>query len=159
MDALGKSPIPVPLLITGKLCMLFCWLFFIVKNQGIEMLYDSTAAQIIAGIFAAAGILSVVFGFICLGNSVSVGLPREKTEFRSHGIFCLTRNPLYLGGFLICAASCLYAMHPVNFALFAVAFVIHHSIVLREEKFLESAFGKQWTDYKQRVPRYLRLKF
>jgi protein-S-isoprenylcysteine O-methyltransferase Ste14 len=159
MDALGKCPIPLPLLITGKFCMVCSWLFFIVKNQGIEMLYDSTASQIISGILAAAGILFIVLGFICLGNSVSVGLPREKTEFRSHGIFCLTRNPLYLGGFLICAASCLYSIHPLNFILFAIAFAIHHSIILKEEKFLESAFGRRWIDYKQRVPRYLRLKF
>ena len=82
MDALGKSPIPVPLLITGKLCMLFCWLFFIVKNQGIEMLYDSTAAQIISGILAAAGVLFIVSGFICLGNSVSVGLPEGKNRIQ-----------------------------------------------------------------------------
>ena len=159
MDALGKSPIPVPLLITGKLAMLCCWLFFIVKIQGIEMLYDSTSTQIIAGVIILSGVLFIVLGFICLGNSVSVGLPREKTEFRTHGIFCITRNPLYLGGFLICAASCLYSVHPLNFILFAIAYAIHHSIILKEEKFLEKTFGNQWLEYKKQVPRYLRLKF
>ncbi len=159
MDALGKSPIPVPLLITGKVSMLCCWLFFIAKNQGMGILYSSNALQLIAAVLAAAGVIFIVSGFICLGNSISVGLPREKTEFRCNGIFRITRNPLYFGAFLICAASCLYAVHPVNFILFAIAFAIHHSIILKEEKFLESVFGKQWMDYKQRVPRYLRLKF
>jgi len=32
MEPIGKSPIPVPLLISGKIAMLFCWLFFLVKS-------------------------------------------------------------------------------------------------------------------------------
>ena len=159
MDALGKSPVPLPLLITGKFCLLCCWFFFAVKNQGIKMLFNSTAAQMISGILAAAGVIFIVSGFICLGNSISVGLPREKTEFRCNGIFRITRNPLYFGAFLICAASCLYSIHPFNFILFAAAFAIHHKIILKEEKFLESAFGEKWIQYRLKVPRYFRFKF
>jgi hypothetical protein len=32
MEPLGKSPIAIPLLITGKAAMLFCWLFFLAKT-------------------------------------------------------------------------------------------------------------------------------
>jgi hypothetical protein len=32
MEPIGKSPIPIPLLITGKIAILFCWLFFLAKT-------------------------------------------------------------------------------------------------------------------------------
>jgi len=155
MDALGKSPIPVPMLILGKFCLLLCWLFFLVKNNGTEMIFDSPTTQAIALLLSAIGFGIVVFGFIYLGKSVSVGLPKVRTELKTSGIYHITRNPLYLGAFLICIGSCLYSIHVVNF-LFCIAGIgIHHWIITKEEKFLEERFGEQWIEYKKKTPRYL----
>jgi protein-S-isoprenylcysteine O-methyltransferase Ste14 len=156
MDPIGKSPIPVPVLILGKAAMGFCLLFFAVKTQIADaLLYDSVFTQILGVLLAAGGLLLVILGFVFLGRSVSVGLPGEETELKTQGIFRITRNPLYLGGFLACAGSCLYSLHIVNILLCALTVWIHHSIVLKEEKFLEERFGQRWLDYKRRVPRYL----
>ena len=155
MEPFGKSPIPVPMLILGKLCLLFCWLFFLVKNSGTEMIFDNSITQAIALLFALVGFGIVVVGFIYLGKSVSVGFPQEKTELKTSGIYRITRNPLYLGAFLICTGSCLYTMHVVNFLLCLAGIGIHHWIVTKEENFLEERFGTEWLEYKKRVPRYL----
>lgn len=155
MDPLGKSPIPVPVLITGKLCLLLCWLFFFAKHIGIEMLYASIALEIIGHLFAAVGIIIVVLGFVYLGKSVSVGLPREKTELKTDGVFRYTRNPLYTGAFFMCIGSCLFSVHIINFILCAAGIGIHHWIVTKEEIFLEERFGEQWSLYAKNVPRYL----
>jgi protein-S-isoprenylcysteine O-methyltransferase Ste14 len=156
MDPIGKSPIPVPMLILGKAAMAVCLLFFALKTQiAGSLLYDSALTRTLGVLLAAGGLLLVVLGFVFLGRSVSVGLPGEETELKTQGIFKFTRNPLYLGGFLACVGSCLYSFHIVNILLCALAVGIHHSIILKEEEFLEERFGQRWLDYSRRVPRYL----
>jgi protein-S-isoprenylcysteine O-methyltransferase Ste14 len=90
-----------------------------------------------------------------LGRSVAVGLPERKTELKTHGMYRITRNPVYVGAFMMCAGSCLFSIHPLNFLLFAVAGAIHHTIIRKEEEFLIATFGKEWIEYSRRVPRYL----
>lgn len=155
MDPIGKAPIPWPIVIVGKLALLCCILFFMAKSFGITMLYDSAVTQLIGYLLAVAGFAIVTLGFVYLGKSVSVGLSREETELKTLGVYRITRNPLYFGGFLICSGSCFYSIHPANFFLFALTVVIHHSIILKEEQFLEHRFGQQWLEYKKRTPRYV----
>jgi protein-S-isoprenylcysteine O-methyltransferase Ste14 len=156
MEPIGKSPISVPLLIMGKVAMLFCWLFFLAKTCNmLTMHYDSTTTQWIGIALYALGLIIVILGFIGLGSSVSVGIPEENTVLKTGGIYQLSRNPMYLGGFIMCAGSCVYSIHIVNIILFAITFAIHHTIVLKEEQFLEKRFGNNWLDYKMQVHRYL----
>jgi protein-S-isoprenylcysteine O-methyltransferase Ste14 len=156
MDPIGKSPVPVPVLVLGKLAVAACWLFFLVKALGIDtMLYDSALTRSVGFVLVVAGFPLLVLGFIDLGRSVSVGLPEEETELKTRGVYRITRNPMYLGGFLVCIGSCLIFIHLVNFLLCVIAVGIHHIIVTREERFLEERFGERWLEYKQRVPRYL----
>ena len=158
MDPIGKSPIAPLVLIIGKMSMAGCLAFFLLRPHDTDMLlYDSALTRSSGALLAAAGLLFVIFGFISLGRSVSVGLPREETELRTGGVFRLTRNPLYLGGFLASAGSCLYSIHMVNICLCLLTIGIHHRIILKEEDFLEQRFGQQWLDYKRSVPRYLGL--
>jgi len=155
MDAIGKSPVSTPIFVLGKLAMSASWLFFLVRTLGIDtMMYDSTVTRSLGVVLAVAGSLLLILGFIYLGRSVSVGLPEERTELKTHGVYRISRNPMYFGGFLICAGSCFLFIHPVNFLLCAIYVVIHHVIVIREEQFLEKRFGERWLEYKQRVPRY-----
>ena len=155
MEPIGKSPIPVPLLITGKIAMLFCWLFFLAKTTNIlTMHYDSLTTQWIGNVLYAVGLIIVILGFFGLGSSVCVGLPEEATKFKTGGIYCFSRNPMYLGGFVMCLGSCVYSIHIINFILFAITVGVHHSIVLKEELFLEERFGNNWVEYKKKVRRY-----
>ncbi len=155
MDPIGRSPIPWPFLIIGKLSVLFCWLFFAGGLVNIQMLYDAVWSRTIGCVFALAGFIVLTLGFVSLGKSVSVGLPHEETELKTQGIYTVTRNPLYVGGFLVCIGSCLYSIHPLNIALCTLAVIIHHRIVLKEEEFLEERFGERWSAYMQKAPRYV----
>jgi hypothetical protein len=61
MDPIGKSPIPVPALILGKVAMVSCWLFFILKMLGIDaMLYDSAITHVLWRFPHVCRILSVL---------------------------------------------------------------------------------------------------
>ena len=156
MEPIGKSPIPVPLLISGKIAMLFCWLFFLAKTSNtLTMHYDSLTTQWIGIALFAAGLVIAILGFFGLGSSVSVGLPEEQTKLKTGGIYQFSRNPMYLGGFVMCAGSCVYSIHIINIILFSITFTVHHSIVLKEEQFLEKRFGSNWFEYKKKVHRYI----
>jgi protein-S-isoprenylcysteine O-methyltransferase Ste14 len=154
-DPLGKSPIPLPALLLSKFIMLCSWLFFIVrmKRPGL-MLYTSDFTDTLGVMLFVAGLICLLVSLFQLGHAASVGLPRIKTELRTSGFYTWTRNPVYLGAFSMCAGSCLYAMHFLNFLLFAVTFAFHHRIVLKEEAFLAKTFGHAWEEYRARVPRY-----
>lgn len=156
MDPIGKSPVPTPVLIFGKLAFLGSLMFFLVKGKVADtLLFDSVFTETVDILLAIAGLLLLVLGFVYLGRSLSLGLPEESTELKTRGVFRITRNPLYLGVFLACVGSCLYSIHIVNILFCATAVVIHHRIILKEEEFLEKRFGQQWSDYKNIVPRYL----
>ncbi len=155
MDPIGNPPLPWPVVIVGKLAMLGCTLFYAAEATDIAMLYDSMWTDVIGSLLAAAGLSLVVLGFVSLGKSVSVGLSRESTQLKTSGIYAITRNPLYCGGFLICAGSNLHCIHPANLFLFVLTIITHHNIILKEETFLEKRFGERWLDYKRRTPRYL----
>ncbi len=156
MGSLGKSPIPAPVLILGKLTMLGSWLFMFFKsffNDG--FVYDSPTTRVIGIVMFVGGILFVIIGIVTLGRSVSVGLPEEKTTLKMTGVYRVSRNPIYVGGFLMCAGSCVFALHPANLILFAITIFIHHLIVMKEEEFLEKTFEESWKAYRMRTPRYL----
>lgn len=156
MDILGKSPVPLPFLILGKLAFAGCWLFFIVKFLTVDtMLYDSAATRATGIALFAVGSALALLALVHLGRSAAVGFPDRMTELKTHGVYRISRNPVYLGGFLTCAGSCLFSIHPLNVLLCAIAIAIHHWIVKKEEQFLEERFGKQWREYCGRVPRYI----
>jgi protein-S-isoprenylcysteine O-methyltransferase Ste14 len=155
-DPIGQSPVPIPVLLLGKAAMFCCWAFAIVKILKPEsMLYDGIITQSAGIVLFVAGLFMAGASIVHLGKSISVGIPRTKTELKTNGFYRFTRNPIYLGAFFMCAGSCLFAIHPVNFLLFAIAISIHHEIVKKEEQFLERTFGEQWTDYSRRVRRYI----
>ena len=156
MEYFGRSPVPLPVLILGKAAFLGCGLFFIVKLLRPEaMLLDSAFTTAAGGALCAAGLAVLAAGIVHLGRSIAVGLPERGTELRTDGIYRFTRNPIYLGGFIACAGSCLVAIHPLNILLFCIAVAVHLGIVRREEEFLERRFGERWLEYKRRVPRFI----
>jgi len=156
MDYIGNSPISTPILILGKIAFLACSLFFLVKSFAPDsMLFNSIFTQILGVILYAAGLLVLIVSILQLGQSAAVGIPERTTELKTHGMYRLSRNPIYFGAFVMCAGSCLFSIHPINLLLFAVAIAVHVRIIAKEEEFLEKRFGQQWLDYKRRVPRYI----
>ena len=144
------------MLILGKAAMASSLCFFFLKDRlSATLLFDSVLTTRIGAVLGAAGLLLVLPGFVSLGRSVSVGLPEEDTQLKTGGIYRFTRNPLYLGGFIACVGSCVFAPHIVNMLLTVTAIGIHHWIITKEEVFLEKRFGQQWLNYKHRVPRYV----
>jgi protein-S-isoprenylcysteine O-methyltransferase Ste14 len=72
------------------------------------------------------------------------------------GIHGWTRNPIYLGMFLIYGGIGIAAQNSWILVLtLPLAILIRYGVVAREEVYLERRFGNAYLDYKQRVRRWL----
>jgi protein-S-isoprenylcysteine O-methyltransferase Ste14 len=72
------------------------------------------------------------------------------------GIHGWTRNPIYLGLFLVYGGIGIAARSPWTLILtLPLAFTIRYGVVGREEAYLERRFGDAYRDYKARVRRWL----
>jgi protein-S-isoprenylcysteine O-methyltransferase Ste14 len=83
-----------------------------------------------------------------------MGLPQDETALVSSGMYGFSRNPIYLGIFLIMGASLVYAFSWVNLVAVILGVALHHRIVLAEEKFLYRQFSG-YEAYCRRVRRWL----
>jgi len=102
----------------------------------------------------AGGTLFLTLGFRELGRNLRMGLPDEDTSLVTGGVYHLSRNPLYLGLFLLLGASLIYAPTWLNLGAALVSVGLHHRIVLAEERYLAQRF-KAYASYRARVRRYL----
>ena len=74
----------------------------------------------------------------------------------STGIHGWTRNPIYLGMFLVYAGIGIAARSPwILLLALPLAITIRYGVVAREEAYLERRFGDAYRDYKARVRRWL----
>jgi protein-S-isoprenylcysteine O-methyltransferase Ste14 len=72
------------------------------------------------------------------------------------GIHARTRNPIYVGMFVIYAGIALLVRSPWALVLIApLALVVRYGVVAREEAYLEQRFGDAYREYKARVRRWL----
>ena len=88
------------------------------------------------------------------GTNVNPALPTTATV--ASGPFRFSRNPLYL------ALTLLYLGLTLAFntwwgivVLVPVLIIMHHGVVLREERYLEQKFGETYRQYRSKVRRYL----
>jgi len=143
--------------LSGKIGLFTSWTLCLVKAIVPRMgWYQTPFLMAVAGtIVLCLGTFVLVVAFFGLKNSLRVGLPKEETSLITSGIYAWSRNPIYLGVFMICIASMLYFPDPVNIVLAVYGIVIHYRITLGEERFLEQRFGEEWDAYRQKVRRYM----
>lgn len=110
------------------------------------------------------GTLLFILGF-SLDISTLLFFVRRKANFLPHkaatqlitsGPFRLSRNPIYLGNTLaLLGAGIAFNSLWLVLAAFAAAVLVHFLAILREERHLAAKFGKAWSDYAARTPRWL----
>ena len=76
----------------------------------------------------------------------------------THGPYGLTRNPLYVGNFLLSSGLVLmaWAWMPWMLLLFWGMFFLQYSMIISlEEEYLATEFGQQYEEYCKNVPRII----
>jgi protein-S-isoprenylcysteine O-methyltransferase Ste14 len=151
-NPLGTPPVGKPALLLAKLGAALSFLLLILKAvSGSSQL--TMSASVIFVCLWAAGSLIFTMGMLRLGQSLRMGLPQEETALIRSGIYNFSRNPIYLGMYLLMGASLAYAFSWLNLAAVTTSVVLHHRIVLAEERFLLSQF-EEYEGYRSTVGRY-----
>ena len=154
---LGEFPIHPLAFIVGKLSMGISWGFLFVQaaEMQLSLFTIPEALEYVSAVLLLLGIPFVISAFLRLGSDSRFGVSDESGGLRTTGIFGISRNPMYLGFYLVTLASLMSVPHPVNIGCGLVGMYAHHRIVLAEERFLLKEHGTPYEAYRRRVRRYL----
>ena len=115
----------------------------------IRWLMASSLILIGLALFAAA-----VRNFLRAGTPLPTNQPTRALV--TTGIHGWTRNPIYLGMFLVYGGVGIAARSPwILILTLPLAIAIRYGVVAREEAYLEQRFGDAYREYKARVRRWV----
>ena len=111
--------------------------------------------------------LGVTLCVLAIVALIAIGLMfhRHKTSIKpweptnkvmSHGPYAYSRNPIYVG-FCFIAIGIGLAQNSLwlTLSFLPAAFIVFHTAIVREEKYLEKKFGEEYRRYKEKVRRWL----
>ncbi|MCB9933150.1 MAG: isoprenylcysteine carboxylmethyltransferase family protein [Planctomycetes bacterium] len=136
------------------------------RLQGFWPVYAAFIALALRPPLAEEHVALVVMRFLGLGFALlgvamriwSMGYLMKKTELATAGPYGRTRNPLYVGTWLIGCGLALLAAWPFNLILLAVYnalfFVVYRLQIGIEEEMLSSIYGEPYRVYCANVPRF-----
>ena len=102
------------------------------------------------------GDLIFLISVLCMKDSWRAGIPdNDRTELVTDGIYAFSRNPAFLGFDLQYIGVLLMFCNLLTAAFTAFAVAMLHLQILQEERYLTSAFGAEYLDYRRQVIRYL----
>lgn len=153
---LGKPPVEIVLFVTGKLSMYAVWLVFLFRLfQFIIGVFEVPPVRLFtATVLFLFGVLIIALSVVDMGASLRLGLPKKETALVTDGLYRYSRNPMYVGFYLLAIAAVIFTfdLRVLIFSLYAL--FVHHTIVISEERFLRDRFGKKYLSYAKRVRRY-----
>jgi protein-S-isoprenylcysteine O-methyltransferase Ste14 len=159
---IGRPPIPVVFFLLAKLLVLTNLSFLLMRGLNISLdrlFIPLPVIDIVALVLLFTGTMVLLQSSIQLNKDLIFGLPgTEEHKLLTNGLFSISRHPFYAGFILILFSSCLLYPNYVNILAFLGAWLIHHFIMIEEEKFLATIYGEEYSRYKKRVNRYFTFK-
>jgi len=161
--AMGKPTILPVFFYTGKFLLFFVWALFAMitlfpefRNDVPLLIQDQTpeVQKLLAAVFLIPANLILVPAYLSMGIVTHIGLPSGKHELRTGGIYSISRNPMYASFIFLNTATFLYLPSILLLVVMIYGMVVHHFVILGEEKYLESEFGEEYRKYKAKVSRY-----
>lgn len=156
----GKGNKEKKVIVTEKVMSFSNLLVILVMLLNIIFLNPNNNTIIIV-VSALCDLLSILFfllATIAMKDSWRVGIPLEKTNIITNGIYKWSRNPAFVGfDLLYISNTLLYFNIPLLLSsIFAI--VMLHVQILQEEKFMLKTFGDEYKNYKKQTLRYFGRK-
>jgi len=132
------------------------WLALELSRLGLLRFSVATPVVIVlASLIAAVGMVLRVWGTAYLGYGTVHHTQMQAGAVMAAGPYRYVRNPLYIGGWFMMAATSL--LMPPSGALFTVVLVtvFYMRLILGEEAFLAAKLGEPYRAYLGAVPRLL----
>lgn len=162
-NAMGKPTIYPLFFFTGKFFLFTVWAVFAFMALFPTywhliplMIQDEIpdVQKLLAAVFLIPANLIIVPAYLSMGIITHIGLPEGKHELRTTGIYRYSRNPMYASFIFLNTATFLYLPSILLLVIMIYGMVVHHFIILEEEKYLEKEFKEEYLKYKSVVPRY-----
>lgn len=98
----------------------------------------------------------VLVAQIQMGDSWRIGIDEQtKSPLVQHGLFGVSRNPIFLGMIVMLVGLLLTAPTAATLAVTLLGIVLIHIQVRLEESFLLDKYGEMYRDYQKRVRRWI----
>jgi protein-S-isoprenylcysteine O-methyltransferase Ste14 len=92
-------------------------------------------------------------------RAAAAGVIRKNRELATGGPYRFTRNPLYLGSFLLALGFAVMGATVAGALMLVVPFaVVYRNVMKREEKELETLFSDRFSRYRESVPMFFPRK-
>ena len=162
-SAMGKTTILPVFFYTGKFLLFGVWALFAFiavfpeYRSAVPFLIQNFTPEVqklLACVLLVPANLIIVPAYLSMGLITHIGLPTGKHELRTSGIYKISRNPMYASFIFLNTATFLFLPSIFLLVVMLYGMVVHHFIILGEEKFLDGEFGDEYQEYKARVPRY-----
>lgn len=91
-----------------------------------------------------------------MGNSWRIGIDeKNKSELVTHGLFSISRNPVFLGMMLSLFSIFMVLPNILTFFIAFTGYIVIQIQIRLEEEFLLKEFGQKYLDYKNNTRRLI----
>jgi protein-S-isoprenylcysteine O-methyltransferase Ste14 len=102
-----------------------------------------------------AGLLLITAGYLVYRSHDVLQVAEGGKRLWTGGVFARVRHPMYLGAWLAYFGFVLSTLSLASLAVLSVILPFYDRIAEYEERFLESLFGREYANYKARVPKWI----
>ncbi|MFT5135824.1 MAG: protein-S-isoprenylcysteine O-methyltransferase Ste14 [Arenicella sp.] len=121
--------------------------------------FDFELRQVLASLLVLIGLAFMLAGvvrFSKANTTIDPLNPEKAKQLVVGGVFCFSRNPMYLGMAIIAIAWAIYLANPWSiFGVIGFVLFINRFQITPEERAMDKLFGAQYAQYKASVRRWL----
>lgn len=118
-------------------------------------LESAIVQQVGVGLLLFAFIWIIVAQFQ-MSTSWRIGINYEETtKLIDHGLFGVSRNPIFLGVLISYVGTFLVIPNALTFSLMAITFISIQVQVRMEEEYLQNVHGEEYSEYQKKVRRWI----
>lgn len=141
------------------LVVLFAFAMWLLAQLVPPVALTAVWGLVLAGCFAFTGVAVALLGVLAFrqaNTTVDPRVPQQTSRLVASGIYCYSRNPMYLGFLLLLTAQACYLMNAAAFTLLPL-FVLYMNRfqITPEEHYLLQKFGAEYQAYTAQVRRWL----
>jgi protein-S-isoprenylcysteine O-methyltransferase Ste14 len=121
-----------------------------------QQFFRSDVISWVGVFFCLAGLLLLLGSLVSFGQSFRVGIDTDRPDrLITTGVFAFSRNPIYVAFAAILIGQFLIFSNWILLVYIGAGIWLLHRQVLREEEYLQSHYGPEYSEYCKRVRRYI----